>query len=478
MAGIVVTIGGTSRNFEKESLSFRQSVNGRDTLSVTIRARTSEFEPAEGQALVLEDNSVEVFGGLIQQVSDEQEGDSDFLLFTVEAEDSSGICDRHLVAAVYENQTLKAIVEDIVDTALAGEGMTYTGVDTGPTIEKAVFNYVSATDAFNDLGELSGMSWWFATKDLQFRERASVVGTAITDTNYVRMRRTKAREDYRNRQFVRAGTDLTDALAEVFAGDGQRQVFNVAYPVGLAPTVEENIAGGGYTSKTVGIRGLETGKDWYWNKAKTEISQDTGGTPLTTADLLRVTYQGRFPINIRADAEAAIGARVALEGGTGVYEAIEDRPDIDDVDLATATAGALLDRHAAVGCTFEVDTLVAGYRPGQLVAITNTRRGLTGETFLVSEVRGRDWLGQDQSSASKLLYTVTLLEGDPIIGWRDFYRKLLASSRDFVIRDNEVLLLLKQRHDTVSCTDDLTASSDSVESRAGFALAGYAEAAA
>ena len=478
MAGIVVTIGGTSRAFEQETLAFDLSMNGRDTLAVTLRAKTGDFEPIEGQALVLEDNGVAQFGGIIQRVSDLQEGESDFLIFEVEAEDYAGICDRHLVAKVYEDQTLQAIVQDIVDTFLPGESITYAGVETGPTIEKAVFNYGTATQAFNDLAELSGMAWWIdASKDLQFRARDSITGTAITDTNYVTLSRTKAREDYRNRQYLRAGTDLTAALPEILAGDGQRQVFTVSLPVGKTPTVETNIASAGYVSKTVGLREIDTGKDFYWNKGKTEISQDSGGALLTAADLIRVTYQGQFPIIVQADDDAAIAVRAALEGGTGIHEAREDRPDIDDIDLAIATAEALLDRHGAVGCTYQVETLVAGYKPGQLVGITNARRGLTGETFLISSVRGTDWLGQDQRSASKLRYSLTLLEGDPIIGWRDFYRKLLASRQAFVVRDNEVLQLLKPRDETVTCTDELTASSDAAESRAGFALAGYSEAA-
>ena len=478
MAGVVVTIGGTPRTFERASLAFAQTLNGRDTLSVTVRAKAGEFEPTEGQALVLEDDGVAIFGGLIQRVADEQEGDSAFLLFAVEAEDYSGLCDRHLVAAVYTHQTLGAIVRDIVDTALTGEGITYAGVDTGPTIEKAVFNYIRASDALNDLAELSGMAWWIdAAKGLQFRARDSLAGTALTDTNYVRLSRVRARENYRNRQYVRAGTDLTDSRPEVLAGDGERRVFTVAFPIGGVPTVEEDIAGGGYTSKTVGIRGLDTGKDWYWNKGKTEVSQDMAGTPLTTADRLRVTYRGQFPILIQADADDAITARQTLEGGSGVYEAREDRPDIDDASLARATAEALLARHAAVGATYEVETLVRGYRVGQLVALTNTRRGLAGQTVLVSAVRGRDWLGQDQRGASTLAYTLTLLEGDPIIGWRDFYRKLIASRQAHVIRDNEVLLRLTQRCETVTCRDDLTASADAVERRVGVARAGYAEAA-
>ncbi len=479
MAELSLEIGGTPRTFEEHTLSFDDSLNGRDRLRVSIRSATAEFEPSEGQSLTLLDGATLIFDGIIQKIAVEQEGDSDFLIHEVDAEDYSGLFDRRLVARVYDNQTVGAIVSDIVAQDVTGEGLTTTGVETGPTIDKAVFNYLTAAEALNELAEKTGMAWWVAPdKVLNFRARASLSGTAITATNIARIRVTTQREHYRNRQTLRAGTDLTAALPEVLVGDGDRQVFNVSLPVGKAPTVEENIAGGGYVAKTVGIAGMDTGKDWYWNKSHTEITQDTGGTVLTTADKLRVTFQGRVPIIVQGELNAEIVARAAVEGGSGIHEARDDRPDIDDLDLATDTTNALLARHGSIGRTITVETLVSGYRAGQLVAITHARHGLAGETFLVSAVRGRDWLGLDQSGSATLLYSLTLIEGDPVIGWRDFYRRLLSSRREFVIRDTEILNLLKVFMETVSVTEALVTATAAGESRINHARIGSSEIAA
>lgn len=473
---LTLTIAGAARTFLAESLQYEDALNGRDRLTVRIQGRLEDFTPQEGQAVLLADGATQLFGGFIQRVSVEQEGDSDFLAYDVEAEDYSGLFDRHLVARVYENQTAGAIARDVLAQDLAGEGLSNTGIDDGPTITRLPANYITAAEVMNDLAELTGMAWWVTpAKVVQFHARDALIGPAMTATNYVRLRIVTDREEYRNRQYFRGGTDLTDARTETFVGDGNRRVFNLAFPVGAAPTlIEENRNAGGWVSKTIGIRGVETGKDWYWNKELTEISQDDAGTLLATVDKLRVTYRGQFPILVVGEASDEIVARQALEGGSGVYEAREDRPDVDDATLAEETTAALLARFARTGRRLDVTTLTSGYRAGQLVQVTVPRHNLNAE-FLVEGVRGADWLGQDQGSGAKLLYTLTLVEGDPIIGWRTFYRKLLDVRRTNVPRDNELLVLVRTTKDPVYCHDVLNALTAAAVTTVGSARVGFAE---
>jgi hypothetical protein len=195
---------------------------------------------------------------------------------------------------------------------LSGEGILTEGVADGPVIEKAVFADMSVTEAFNELAELTGYSWRIDQyKGLTFRPRASVVAELPFDgdtmlAGTIRIRRD--RQKYRNTQIVRAGTD------------GLRRVFPTAFPLGSEPTIEESRAGGAWVAKTVGILGVDTVADWFWNEGQAQVSQaDTGGvliaptTPAdpTTGDRVRVTYQGTFPVKTQYRDLGEIAARQA-----------------------------------------------------------------------------------------------------------------------------------------------------------------------
>lgn len=418
-----------------------------------------------------------LFGGFIAEPEEEIDGYSTLLHFDCEGEEFSSLCDRHLVAASYDSQTLGAIVRDIVADHLTADGVGLAGVEDGPTIDHIPFNYVTVTEAFNELSELTGYPWWIdANKVLQFRARGAVQSPfTVSDGDFVSMKVKTTRYDYRNRQYIRAGTDLTDPLTETFTGDGTRRTFNVSLPIGAVPTVSVN-TGAGFVAKTVGIKQVDTGKDWYWNAGTNEVTQDTGGTLLATTHTLRVVFEGMVPIIVSAQADTEIAARIALEGGSGVYERIEDRPSIDDGDQALETASAILQRVGGIGKIVTIVTLDAGAKAGQLLPVNVAGHNLN-TTLLIESVEANEWLdGQDVDDAVKLLYTLKCLSGDTLGGWQAYFRKLNQAGRQLIIRDNEVLLLLRTNSDEVYCLDVLNAISASAENRVGYARVGFAEA--
>ena len=137
-------------------------------------------------------------------------------------------------------------------------------VDVGPTIT-IIFNYITGYQAIDLLAERA-QYWWLIDKDkiLRFHARTDTAAPfAITESNVLAKTDTITNDhpNYRNTQYVRGGFDLTASQVEIFAGDGERITFSVGFPIAEVPTVETNIAAGGYNAKTVGIRGIDTGKD-------------------------------------------------------------------------------------------------------------------------------------------------------------------------------------------------------------------------
>lgn len=467
---LTLTIHGTDRTsfFQRNSLQVSDKLNSRNSCSFDIVDPAGAYRPTVGQVVTIVKGATTVFAGTIDDYEEEQLGNS-ALQYNIECVDYNQICDRHTVKEVYTSQTLRAIVLDIVATEMSTEGINTTNVETGPTIDKWIFNYETVTDAFNTLAELSGMSWWLDySKNLHFRERASIGAPfALTDSslNYRHVKIRRNREQYRNRQFIRAGKDLTDSRTESFKGDGTAQAYTLKFPPGTEPTVTVD---GSTVAGDVGIRGVESGKDWYWNKYDPIFTQDDGATPLSSTQTLAVTYQGLFPVVVQADNEPEQISRAAVEGGSGLYEMVRDEPNIDDSDAAIQFAGGLLRRYATIPDIIEFETDADGLAAGQLISINVTAHSLAG-TYLIESVSTKD-----VGMRSNIRYTVTALSGESFGGWIKFFRDLINQGRKFVVQDNEVLIKLKSFSDGVVVSDALVMSSSDGTAVVGTALCGFA----
>lgn len=449
MAITIVDGAATDVDYRKQSLRFENAVNKRGKMRFTSREDAPPLDI--GEDVYVKDGATVLWGGTVEGYveRDIKEGSTTVRQFEYECVDFDEIADRKLVAATYTNATAGSIVESIRASYLNSEGVTAGTITAGPTIVKIVFSYVTATEALNELAELSGYYWCIdKNKALQFEPRdAALSAFNLTAGNkpYFDLAITRNRSKFRNTQYVRAGYDLTASRVEVQAGDGSRQAFLMEYEVGSAPTIRVD-TGGGYGSQTVGILGVDTGKQWYYTIGSNVISQDSGETALATTDLLEVTYQGRYPIIVKAELDTSITERAAAESGTGVYEAVVDDASIDDDDAALDKANGLLQRYGSIPVTIRYQTHTGGLVAGTLQTITLADHGLDDQYLLESvEARTRD--------DDELVYFVTALSGQAFGSWAEFFRSLVKKGRDYVIRDNEVLVILKSPQDNVTVAD-------------------------
>lgn len=480
MAQWTLRTAGVERAIEVPSLRWDDRLNARSSLAFDlVTAASGGYRPVDGESCSLTDADAvtSIFGGRLEEPSEQLLFDGDCLTHnrhSCKAVSHDALADQAMVAASYTAQTMQAIAQDIVaTTSLAAAGVTAVDfVDVGPTLTIA-FNYKPASACFTRLCEESGCAWWIdADLKLHLQARASVVAPfAMTDAaphcTWLRVSRRKT--DYRNVQYVRAGLELTASRTESFIGDGTRKVFTLAYPVGVVPTAVTVNA----VAKTIGIKGVETGKDWYWNKDSNEISQDDGGTALTDVQTLAVTYQGQYPIVVAARNESEITARAAIEGGAGEYVNVDDDPAIASGSVALAKAQALLARYGTIEDVVEWETRDGGLRAGQLMQMSFAKHAIAGE-YLIESVSAR---ARDDIDCT-LIYTVRALSGDGVGGWVSFFQSLLDARRSFVVRDNEVLLLLRTAVDGVVCSDSLAAASAAPENRIGSGMIGFSEIAA
>jgi len=472
---IVLTIGGENKTtlLMIDSLHITDVLNSRNTCSFTLIEKAGMYRPVVGEEIIITADGSKIFAGTIDGIKEETitfVGSE--LYFHVTCVDYNQICDRYTVAEVYDDEAVDDIIKDIVDISLAGEGITYNNVESGPTIEKAVFAYRYINDVFNELSDTTGYDWYIDyDKDLHFFARESnVAPEEITDEseNYRRISVEKTREQYRNRQYLRAGNDITDERTESFTGDGEVETFTLKFPIAKVPTSITVDSGGGPVAKTIGVRGVDEDKDWYWNKGYREITQDDSRTTLTNADTLAVTYQGFYPIRVRVDKEDEISSRAAVEGGSGVYEHIEDDQSIESYTSAGDRARGLLRRYGTIPEIVRIETDTAGFKAGQLLTIDVSKHNLDGRYLIRSVTTG-------ELTKDYLRYEIEALSGENIGGWVDFFRHLVQAGKEYVIRENEVLVRMITFSEDIEITDSLTVSSAVPESRVGHAMIGFSE---
>src|SRR5258708_1019401 len=161
------------------------------------------------------------------------------------------------------------------------------------------------------------------------------------------------------------GTTL--AQTENHAGDGAPRVFPTAYPIHSVPSDIHINAG---AAQTIGILGVDTGKQWYWNKGKIGVTQDASGTLLATTDTLHITYVGEYVVVTNSIDGAQQALEAAIEGaGTGLVEQVTADASLVTLNQAFQSGAALLAKFAVFATTLTFRTRTTGLAPGQLLTV-------------------------------------------------------------------------------------------------------------
>src|SRR5690606_12044805 len=139
---------------------------------------------------------------------------------------------------------------------------------------------------------------------------------------------------------------------------------------------------------------------------------------------------------------------------SGVYEAVADEPNIETSDAALAAAAGLLRRYGEIEQRVTYQTLWPGLRAGQLQHIEVPALGVSG-AYLLDSVEAQEFA---TAEGGELQFTVSALSGEQVGGWAAFWKRLIRSGGALVIRENEVLVLLRMFVDTVTTADTMAAT--------------------
>jgi hypothetical protein len=172
MADLVVTISGQPAAYRAGTLSISGSLGTRTAASLQTVDHPPFVDGVEvGQVVEIRDETSNlIFAGTVDSVEEEIDASKRLRVKRLACVDYTQIADRHLVAYVYkpdeEHPTVSAgdVIKDIVARFFVyggvSEGIDTSPVEDGPAIEKLVFNYIPASQAFDDIAELAGYIWY------------------------------------------------------------------------------------------------------------------------------------------------------------------------------------------------------------------------------------------------------------------------------------------------------------------------------
>lgn len=450
---MIIKVSGATVDFQVNSIDIDNAIGARSTASFSILDKDGNMSYSKGQQVQIyeEDGTTIVFGGVIDKpISKYLSLASNAKIHSIQCVDYLYITDKRLIAKVYTNLSAGYIVNDILTKYLAAEGITAGTIQDGPTVSEAVFNYSTITTAIEKIAELAGFEFDIdANKQLNFFHRGTNYNyNVITETSAIKNVQVEpVAEDYRNKQYIKGGMATTDLQTENKIGDGNAKSFVVSFPLAKAPTI--TVAGIG---KAVGIRGIDSGKDWYWNKNENVISQDDNGTLLTNTQTLSITYQGLYNIIAISYDKAELLKMQALDSTTGIVESIVDDPYATNKQAAFDSAAAKLKRYARVGRRITFDTLLTGYAAGQLIHVSFPSYNID-DYYLIESCKAVELGAND----GRMVYSLSVVDGSATGGWANFFKKLVNNTSLVVrenIQENEILQTLQTFNKTWLQTDN------------------------
>ena len=444
---IYVEVGGTEiANREDGSLSIRNAIQERSTCSFTVVDSPGTASYSKGQPVEVLQHTHPLFGGIIQSVKRTKLFNSTTVHHQLTCVGYEALAGKRLAAASYTGQTAEHIVRDLLSSYLNDEGIYGGVIETGPTLTEALLNYAPIDRAMTRLAERSGFIWGVdSLRRLYFHLATSTPAPWAVDTSMMTklsMSSTQQAPKYRNRQYVRAGRDVTAPQVETLAGDGANVAFTVGYPIAQVPTV--TVAGAG---QTVGIKGLDPAGAFqcYWSKSDPVIVF-TAAPALAAAVV--ITYVGEFNILVVAENIPEILDRKDIEGGTGLWENLEDEPSIIDSVEALDSAEAKLDKYAIIGERVPFKTMTPDFEPGQLASVTwlGAAQDMLIESVVITELK-----------PDKPAYSIVAIIGPSLGHWSALFGGMAERTDRILDRltvgQDEILLVLAKESGNWEWTD-------------------------
>lgn len=135
-----VTISDEIVTILNSTLNIDDAIEERSTCSFTVRDLEGTKHFWKGQPVIItDDDGIRVFAGVVDSVEEVKRGPSTLKFHTIYCVDWHYLADKRIAAKTYENTPAGDIVQDLIDSYLADEGVM--GTREQPTFTRSSVAY-------------------------------------------------------------------------------------------------------------------------------------------------------------------------------------------------------------------------------------------------------------------------------------------------------------------------------------------------
>lgn len=427
--------------------------NDKKTLSFVLIDRTggninhiiTEYEI--GTKVEVYEDSKLIFGGQLDDIL-RKKINRTYKAAEIVATDWNFLTEKRYINGIYYKQPISDIIKKIIDEYFADDDILYNDETIDDITNEVAINcsYAQAQNVFDDLSDLIGYKWNIGdNKYFYFKERGNITGPDIIEehSNYLfeSLRIKDNRSNYRNTQIIKKINALTSLLTEKAAPTPDSDnAFTVRLPLDSKPEIyitnDINNLIGQIDPTYVGIGGLSEGLfQYYWNKGSNTISKDPTNAPAPGPGFFVVVrYIGQFKFDLVREDYDEIIDRKKIEGGSGIYENIEDGSNIDGVSVAENKMSSLLQKYAKIENVIEFSSYTLDIDMNSICNMTFPSFNIENESYLLIKKVITNTGGR------LLLKKYTFISGNAFDGWVTFFKKWLASAKDYTLRESEEVI--------------------------------------
>ena len=426
-------VSGIDRTVVFQSVSVSRRLNGRATGSCIVQSPESPgWVPEPGEEVIIYRDAIKMFGGVIESVGGSfiDYPTQTYPRFNCRLIDYSWILDKRRLAGRFYDAglTLNAVVFDVWTDFLNAEGLpwntSYVDYAAVLTADIESNTYETIAQFFTRLANLTGRQWWLDfdkyphfAQYIPASAAAAPINIAYNLDTARNISISSSRTQYRNRQWVRAGVDVVNSFTDPFTATAGQDLFVTTYRMDaiVSITIDGDPATFSVNTGTEDFS-YTRGSDGLYRDQHAEFS---GGEEII------VVYQPPASNVVSAQDDAAIAARAAIEGGTGIHEAIDEMSTIVTQAEADAYAEGMVRRFGASGIPLEVkfESDTDGIEPGQKLNVNIPNLGVSNENLIISDVQARCVLDD------LWRYNVTCVRGESLQSWDQYLNRVVEIAR-------------------------------------------------
>jgi hypothetical protein len=408
------------------------------------------YRPQLGNDVTIFNGATKIFGGVITEIKEippayKIDG------FNIMCVDYTRLLDGKLVTEVYENQTLSAIIADMVGR-YAPAGFTTNNVLVSDNVQYINFNYQPISQCLKVLAERFNYDWYVDyDKDIHFFDKETNAapydlndndGSYIFETLQIRRDNTQIK----NVIIVEGGEYLGSTLTSDIQCNGVDYIYNIGYKF---DDFEATLS---TTLLDVGIDFSADPDDYdaLWNRDEKVLKFKKVDAP-SDGSQLAIVGRPYLPVIIKKYNRVSIESMVSSEGGNGQYEYYINDPTINSREGAIERASAELIGYSTTisegGFTTEKD----GLRSGQQLRVVSSARNID-EFFIINKVTMKT------HTEDTLIYSVSLVT-TRTLGMIEVLQDILqAKNKRLDNNIKKVLNLIEGADEIIKIKDAVTSS--------------------